>query len=51
MYSPAQVGNQKGSGDYLPPVDHTLVDYEEFAKVSVWVYADAMALQTSFRQK
>jgi hypothetical protein len=29
-----QGGNKKGSGDYLPPVDHSLVDYEEFAKVS-----------------
>eukprot|EP00967_Tisochrysis_lutea_P132352 scaffold230962_cov15-Tisochrysis_lutea.AAC.1 len=28
-----RVENKKGSGDYLPPVDHSLVDYEDFAKV------------------
>jgi len=28
-----QVENKKGSGDYLPPVDHSLVEYDDFAKV------------------
>ena len=28
-----QADSKKSSGDYLPPVDHSLVEYEDFAKV------------------